>query len=75
MTVHPDPATTPGRPSTPESKVRVKLRDLFIVVVAVVAGILAEELLRRSGVPFGQAVVAGAAAAGGVFYFMDRLVE
>lgn len=33
-----------------------------------------QESLRRSAVPFGQAVVAGAAF-GGVFYFLERIVE
>ena len=62
-------------PSPPEKKVRVSLRDLFIILIAVLAGIVAEELLCGSGVPFGQAVVAGAAAFGGVFYFLERIVE
>lgn len=68
------PSPLPSPPS-PERRVRVSLRDLFIVVIAILAGIVAEELLRGSGVPFGQAVVAGAAAFGGVFYFLERIVE
>lgn len=72
---HPDPTPTPQNCPPPENKVRIKVRDVVIIVIAIVAWIVAEELLRSSGVPFGQAVVAGAAAAGGIFYFLDRLIE
>lgn len=68
--------TTPSTPPLPpEKKVRLSLRDLFIIVIALVAAILAEELLRRTGIPFGQAVVAGAGAFVGTFYFLEKIVE
>lgn len=67
--------TPPTPVPPPEKKVRVSVRDLIIIVIAILAGIVTEELLRRSGVPFGQAVVAAAAAFGGVFYFLERIVE
>lgn len=66
---------TPDSTSTSPKKARMPLRDMIIVLVSIAAGIGAEKLLVHAPIPFGQAVVAGFAAFGGVFYFLDHLIE
>lgn len=76
MAVMPSPPAEPPSSSPPDPKpFKVSLRNLVIIVLAIVTGIIADELLRRSGMPPGSAAVAAAGAFGGVFYFLDRIVE
>lgn len=65
-------SSTPPPPPPPK-KVTVPVRDLLVLLASGAAGVGADQLLIFSSVPFGQAVIGGFAAFGGVFYFLDRI--
>jgi hypothetical protein len=68
-------ALNPVPPPTPPRRVRLPVRDFLIFVGSLGAGVGAYLLLGSCGVLFGQAVVAGCAAFGAVFHFLDTHIQ
>lgn len=73
----PSPQPGPAAPqdSPPAPRVRLPLRTLSILLVAIAGGVGAEELVVHAGVPFGHAVITGFVAFAGIFLFLDRIID
>ena len=69
----PSDTSNPGTAGT-EPRFTLTQRNLLILVIAVIAGVVACLLLNGAGIALGQAIVAGAGAFGGTLFFIDRIV-
>jgi hypothetical protein len=56
-------------------KFQLSLRDAFVLVMAVVTGVIAGSLLWWAGMPAAQAVLSGAGVAAAALKFYDTTIE